>query len=337
MPKKTIKTEIAQSLDVAGDQAKYDAAARKLVAQKAILAYILKSTLDEFCSVPVKRIAEEFIEAPPRISGVAVHQDHPDVSFPEEEKLSGNDRIEGLPTEDVSVREGTVRYDIRFPVRVPGNQERMEIIVNIEIQNDDMPGYPIPKRGIYYGSRLISAQRGTIFTDQEYEKIKKVVSIWICEGSAMVRSDTINEYCFAERCRRGEYREARENYDLMTVVVMRLGPKGEGSKDDALRLLSKVFSTERSADEKKAILSEEFHIEVTEKLDQEVSSMCNLSAGVYDKGLHEGRREGKVEGALEMLFSLVKNGKISVADAAEQVSMEKIAFEKKYKNFLKVM
>lgn len=150
MPKKIIETEIARSLDVAGDQAKYDAAARKLVAQKAILAYILKSTLDELRLVPVKRIAEEFIEATPQVSEVAVHQDHRDASSSSSgaEKLSGNDRIKGLSTEDASIREGTVRYDIRFPVRVPGKRERMEIIVNIKIQNDDTPGYPIPKRGI---------------------------------------------------------------------------------------------------------------------------------------------------------------------------------------------
>ena len=50
------------------------------------------------------------------------------------------------------------------------------------MQMKDTPGYPIPKRGIYYGSRLISAQRGTVFKNQEYGKIKKVVSIWICQS-----------------------------------------------------------------------------------------------------------------------------------------------------------
>ena len=127
----------------------------------------------------------------------------------------------------------------------------MEIIVNIEIQNNDTPGYAIPRRGIYYGSRLISAQRGVVFKDQEYDKIKKVVSIWICEDTAMKRSDTINEYRVAERCRRGDYQEPPEDYDLMRVVVMRLGIQGEKSEDDAIRLLSKIFSPTRSAKEKK--------------------------------------------------------------------------------------
>ena len=44
----------------------------KLVAQKSILAYILKSTMDEFADVPVKRIAEELIEDFPSVSEMAV-------------------------------------------------------------------------------------------------------------------------------------------------------------------------------------------------------------------------------------------------------------------------
>lgn len=380
-----LEREVAENLEVAGARARYDAAARKLVAQKAILAYILKSALDEFAGIPAERIAEECIEGTPNISEAAVHQDHPDRPdtlesdglclngssgtvgmlpdglclnrsdrtvgmlpeelcmsgdgriagmSTEEMRLNGDDRIAGMPTEDVSIREGTVRYDIRFLVRVPGNRERMEIIVNIEIQNDDTPGYPIPKRGIYYGARLISAQRGTVFRNQEYGAIKKVVSIWICEDSASARSDTISQYHIAEICRRGTYREPKESYDLMTIVVMRLGPKGEDSADDAIRLLSKVFSTERSPADKKTVLAEEFHIEVTEKLDQEVDSMCNLSTGVYNKGVREGRAEGRTEGVLETLFGLVKDRLLPSDVAADRAGMEQTVFEKKYQEYL---
>ncbi len=396
-----LEREVAENLEVAGARAKYDAAARKVVAQKAILAYILKSALDEFAGIPAERIAKECIEGTPGISEAAVHQDHPDrpdtlesdglclngssrtvgmlpdglcmdrsgrtvemlpeelcmsedgriagvsteemhlngddriAGMPTEETcLNGDDRIAGMPTEDVSIREGTVRYDIRFSAQVPGNRERMEIIVNIEIQNDDTPGYPIPKRGIYYGARLISAQRGTVFRNQEYGAIKKVVSIWICEESASARSDTISQYHIAETCRRGTYQEPKESYDLMTIVVMRLGPKGEDSADDAIRLLSKVFSTERSPADKKTVLAEEFHIEVTEKLNREVDSMCNLSTGVYNKGVREGRAEGRTEGVLETLFGLVKDRLLSIAVAADRAGMEQTVFEKKYQEYL---
>ena len=337
--KNVTASEIARTLDVAGAQAMYDASARKLVSQKAVLAYILKSTMDEFASVPVKQIAEELIEGSPRISEAAVHQDSPDAAqgdAPEERaRLSGSDQVRGVAGEDVSIREGTVRYDIRFAARVPGDGERIEIIVNIEIQNRDTPGYPIPKRGIYYGARLISAQRGIIFKDQEYGKIKKVVSIWICESTSISRSDAINEYRFLEKRRRGTYQEDERNYDLMRVIVMRLGARGENSEDDAIRLLSKIFSVERTAEDKKVVLSEEFHIDVTEKISQEVSRMCNLSTGILDRGRAEGRAEGRLEGILETLFGLVEDGILSVEAAAQRAGMEPSVFEEKYKEYCK--
>ena len=53
------EAEIAQTLNQAGDRVNYDAAAKSLVAQKSVLAYILKSALDEYANVSVKKIAEE--------------------------------------------------------------------------------------------------------------------------------------------------------------------------------------------------------------------------------------------------------------------------------------
>ena len=178
-----------------------------------------------------------------------------------------------------------------------------------------------------------------MFKDQEYDRIKKVASIWICEDTAMERSDAINEYRFVELCKRGEYREAEANYDLMRIVVMRLGQAGEQSGDDAIRLLSKVFSTERSAEEKKVVLSEEFHIEVTEEISREVSQVCNLSTGIYDKGMRQGIQEGilegKREGALEILFGLVKDNLLSITDAAKRANIERSVFEKEYMAYMK--
>ena len=100
-------------------------------------------------------------------------------------------------------------------------------------------------------------------------------------------------------------------------------------EDDAICLLSKVFSGKRSAKEKKAVLSEEFQIDVTEKIDQEVSLMCNLSDGLIEKG----RKEGLIEGREQTLFSLVKDGVLTLSNAAQRAGMEPSEFEQKYKAF----
>ena len=72
---KVVGNRISQILDVSDRKTRYDASARNLVAQKAILAYILKSAMDEFSSVSVKQIAEELIEGSPQINEIPVHQD----------------------------------------------------------------------------------------------------------------------------------------------------------------------------------------------------------------------------------------------------------------------
>ncbi len=306
-----VPNELAQNLKVAeeDESARFDASAKKLIAEKSILAYILKSALSEYGPYSVREIAEKFIEGEPEIGRFAVHQDHPD-----------RERIEGQPTEDASQREGTVYFDIRFVAVVPQSGELIQIFVNCEIQNNDTPGYPIPKRGIYYAARMISSQRGKVFKDQEYGRIRKVVSIWICEDAADSRSDTINRYAFAEECLRGEYREEKQNYDLMSVVVLRLGRKGEDSGDDAIRLLSKLFSTELGYEKKLGALRDEFHIGVTEEISKEVLDVCNLSTGVLNKGISIGETRGDLNRAKKTAYRLQKRG-MSLTDIAEIVDV----------------
>ncbi len=301
-----VPNEIAQNLKTAEENSafRYDESARNFVAEKPVLAYILKSALDEYADYTVQEIAERFIEGKPEVRTLAVPQDHPDKA-PDKGKssvselMSGDEKVEGLPTVDKSQREGTVYYDIRFLAALPQGGEWMEIFVNCEIQNNDTPGYPIPKRGIYYAARMISSQRGRVFKDQEYQKIKKSVSIWVCEDTADCRSDTINRYSFAEECLRGEFHEERKNYDLMTVVVLRLGARGEGSGDHAVRLLSKVFSMNLGYEEKIEALQNEFQISVTKEISEEVLDMCNLSTGVYSKGYNRGYDTGYDTGISE--------------------------------------
>ena len=272
--------------------------------------------MKEFADIPVHRIPD-YIEGTPQVSKTAVPPDYADADESEDvepalseaaaseeadatwEKLSGSERVRGLSAEEKSIREGGVYYDIRFLVHSPKDGSLVEIIVDMEVQDNDTPGYPIIKRGIYYGARMISAQWGTVFTNQHFERITKVASIWMCVGTSKSRSDVINVYQIQEGNLYGQYREPKENYDLMEIVILRLGSKGEESKEPAIRLLSKLFSQNMSKTEKKTMLSEEFGIEVTEKISREVAAVCNLSEGIYKRGMAEGR--------LTTLCNAVKN------------------------------
>lgn len=186
------------------------------------------------------------------------------------------------------MKERTVIYDIRFYALAPRTGSVIKLFLNVEVQNDFYPGYPIIKRGIYYCSRMISSQYGVEFTDQHYEKITKVYSIWICVNPPKYRENTIAEYRIQERNRIGVVSEKRENYDLMTVVMICLGDSEDNKYGGILKLLDVLLSSEKRPEEKKRILQEEFDIKMTIELESEVLQMCNLSEGVERRGIEKG-------------------------------------------------
>ena len=275
---------LSADIELTETKSKLDASCKKVLANKIILAWIMKHSMEEFQEFDIAEIAEKYIEGTPQIANIAVHQDEADVPL-----------INGMSTESVSVREGTVTYDVRFWAVHPRSGELIRLIINVEAQNDFYPGYPLVKRGIYYGSRMISAQYGTEFTNSDYGKIKKVYSIWICMNPPQYRQNTISKYAMTESNMVGEVKEAKENYDLMTIIMICLGDS-EKVEADLLKMLNVLFSEEKSAQEKKNILEKNFDIKMTKKLEKEMMQMCNYSDGVLERGIEQGIERGIEQG-----------------------------------------
>ena len=279
-----MKTEstLAKMISTAGEKAAYDRACKRLLSNKIILAWIMKSCLGEYRDCEISEIASKYIEGEAQISEIAVYPD-------EEAEFQ---QITGLNTEDSTINEGTITYDIRYRAIVPGTGEKISLIINVEAQNDFYPGYPIVKRNLYYCCRLVSSQYGTEFTNSHYEKIKKVYSIFICMNPPNYRKNTINQYSIQEEKVVGLYEEDIMNYDLLTAIIICLGDVDDEEATGILKLLEVLLSTERSTEEKKKILQEDFDIEMTQELEREVSEMCNLSDGVERKGIAKGITKG---------------------------------------------
>ena len=135
-----VETPIAEEIRIIDKNAQLDAACKRVLAIKIILAWIMKSCLEEFRDFDVNEIAEKYIEGEPTISKIAVSPD----------ETNAGQRIHGIGIEDATLTEGTVTYDIRFFAAVPASGERIRLIINIEAQGDFYPGYPLHKRGSYY-------------------------------------------------------------------------------------------------------------------------------------------------------------------------------------------
>ena len=300
------KSILYKDLEVSRAKEIYDESCKNILANKIILAWIMKSCMKEYKDCSICDIADHYIEGTPDISQREVHRDEALASDP--------GKIRGENTEDKAVNEGTVRYDIMFRAILPQGQERIELIINIEAQKDFYPGYPLIKRGIYYGCRMISSQYGTIFINSHYEKIQKVYSIWICFNPPEKRKNSINIYSVKEKNVVGKVKEKEADYDLLTAVMICLDSgkeEKEGTEEsEILRLLEVLFSTERELKEKEKILENEYGITMTYEEKEEVEKMCNLSEYVWEKGLRTGREEGFQTGREEGLRTGINYGEL---------------------------
>lgn len=291
------KSILYKDLEVSRAKEIYDESCKNILANKIILAWIMKSCMKEYKDCSICDIADHYIEGTPEISQREVHRDETPASDP--------GKIRGENTEDKTVNEGTVRYDIMFRAILPQGQEKIELIINIEAQKDFYPGYPLIKRGIYYGCRMISSQYGTIFTNSHYEKIQKVYSIWICFNPPEKRKNSINIYSVKEKNVVGKVKEKEADYDLLTAVMICLDSgkeEKEGTEEsEILRLLEVLFSTERELKEKEKILENEYGITMTYEEKEEVEKMCNLSEYVWEKGLTYGELQNLVRMVLKKM------------------------------------
>ena len=74
-----IENILAKNITAAGEKAAYDAACKRLLANKVILAWIMKSCMEENKPHSIKEIAERYIEGIPQIAEAAVNPDEDDM------------------------------------------------------------------------------------------------------------------------------------------------------------------------------------------------------------------------------------------------------------------
>lgn len=364
------ETYLAHTITQTDYEARYDRAAKKLLANKLVLANILKDCVKEYQACSIMDIAQKYIEGEPEVGTTGVYMD--DSSSPEQPDIKPETvvtraaevqamnaqevnaqamkvqamneqamnahaisiqamntqvtKVQGMGNEDISQNEGTVYYDVRFNAIAPSTEEHenIRLIINAEAQNRFKLKYPLTKRAVYYGSRLISAQHGTVFTKSDYQKLRKVYSIWICVNPAKRFRNTITRYSLKPEAIIGNAVEAPENYDLINIVMVCLGKMEEWNDNNLIKFLGVLFQNELSAREKKDILERDFDIPMTETFESEVDDMCNLSQGVAEEAMQQGRTH--------ILIELVNDGVLTIEKAAEKASMSVEEFRNAMKN-----
>lgn len=315
-------TILANDIESAREQARYDTACKKVLSNKSILAWILSSCCSEYEGLKPSEI-EQYIENDIEISTVNVDPD-----------FSNQQKIKGENTEDSMLTEGKITYDLKFSATTPKfkssreneEPERIRLILNLEAQNDFHPGYPLLKRAVYYVSRLISAQNGTVFAYEDYEKIRKVYSIWICINPPKSKENSIVEYKLSEKIIFSEKEtleaieklEANpEDFDLLNIKMIYLGNESEIKTKNSVKLLDTLIKSNKTYQEVQDSIQTDFKIPMTINFKQEVNDMCDLGHGIYEKGIDKGI----LKNLLENIRNLIKNTGWSLEQAFNVLSI----------------
>ncbi|WP_304479858.1 hypothetical protein [uncultured Dubosiella sp.] len=64
-------------------------------------------------------------------------------------------------------------------------------------------------------------------------------------------------------------------------------------------MLHTLLSNKVEEPKKRQVLEEEYDIQMSEKMEKEVSAMCNLSQGILEQGIQQGERKGVRRGRQE--------------------------------------
>ncbi len=302
-----METSISHKINITAQKAAYDTYVKKLLSEKIILAHILASVVTEFNGMTPEDIIP-LIEGQPDIENVSI--------IPGETSMPS---IIGDNTEDIVPNEGKVTFDIRFSVRIPGQNGTVKIIIDIEAQKRFYPGYDLVTRGIFYAARLLSSQLGTEFTLSAYNNIKKVYSIWICIDCPKYAVNTVTRYHITQENLVGCFPKDKSRYDLLETIMICLSndiaPKTESLHIH--RLLGILLSPELKVNDKKTALSEEFNIPMTIEMERMVADMCNLSDLIveksWQKGIEQGIEQGHGQGIKimgQLSIKLAKDGRI---------------------------
>ena len=278
-----MNTEIKNTLIVTEAEEQYDECAKRILAQKCILAEILINSVSEFEGMDIEDVVCR-IEGEPYVSKVPIE--------PGATNRMIGEKIAGSNTEDSEIYEGMIRYDIIFYVWMRYGLTQM--IVNIEAQKDEPTEYDILNRAIFYICRMISSQKERDFVRSNYNDMKPVYSIWICMN---MDENSMSHIHLTEKRLAGNH-TFKGNLDLVNIIML-----GISNDPDKLlkeyklhRLLGILFANKITKEEKMEILEREYQISINEKLEKELEAMCNLGRGMVEQGIKEGIEQGIEQG-----------------------------------------
>lgn len=330
----TQMTHLSHTVEKTEYASKYDAAAKKLVSDKQVLARIVKGTAKEFEDYTI----EEIIAGIEKEPEVAVREVYPGKHSEKHSKKKGVKKkdpgaIHGMNAESAIPGEGKVTYDIYFYVMTKEKQP-IKIIINIELQRDYYVGYHFGARGVFYGARMLSEQLDKEFSSDNYDDMKKVYSIWICMEAPEKDANTITECSIKQKEIYGDF-QGEEKCDFLSVIIIRLsGKDNSDSNNELIDMLTVLLSEEIDAETKKRELETKHGMTMTKEVEGGIRSMCNLGEGLIEKYEKRGEERG-LRNLVETCQELNHSKETTILKLMEKYQLERKDAEAKIEAYWK--
>lgn len=292
--------EALSAMQITTDMEGLDAQSKSLLQYAEILAVILRDTITEYKGYSWKEVAE-FIELDSITSTTEVSPGRT------------NTRIRSDTTEYTQLNEKTSLFDLAFRARNPQlSTEDIQINLHIDVepQKTYTLGYPIEKRGMYYLARRLSSQLSLATQGTDYNLLTKCYSIWICRNDIPKEDQySISVYEMTNTKNTASKSIPKENFDLITLVVIKLGNTVyNGDEEDEnyqlLRFLNTIMYPHK--DDFMDTVSEYIDYTDNDALRKEVTHVSTIEEIKYEGMRDELREELTEELTKELTVELTK-------------------------------
>ena len=127
------------------------------------------------------------------------------------------------------------------------------------------------------------------------------------------KSASYQEYRLKEKVIHGKFKDELENYDLITIIILNLGEKGTTHR--LLKLLHLLFMELKTSEEKEKILREEYKIEITREIKEELKEMCGLMEPLLNIVEKQVETESERKSQVDDIRNIVKKLNLTVQEA----------------------
>ena len=266
---------------------------KRIFSNREVLAWLLVHFIDEYRGCTVREVMEKYLpKARLDIGRIPVHPGE----APPESVPTGN-------VEDKQLAEGTAVFDVVLLLPSPNKPDRsIGVVINIEVQKNDSPGYPIESRMVYYLCRTVSLQHGVTFAKSDYGGICKCYSLWFCPELDKGEAPSIDRFFIkGERVfGKGDVAADKEDYDLLEGCTVRFNDDPTSPVNEVIRYLQLLLTDIASPLERLDELHEKYGLSKT----REAEDMCNYSEYLKQKAKEEAREEQEIKDMLKMLARL---------------------------------